>query len=127
MTTAPLHRRLTEVAPRHERDNDLVLRGLLEVDDTEADLSITWVQLAGHHRRLRTDASTRVYVIVSGAGSITVDADVREVGAGDVVVIPRRTPYHLDGTLTYLVLNQPGFREGDDHYLEEHSVPETSD
>ena len=66
-------------------------------------------------------------MIASGAGTITVDADVREVGAGDVVVIPRSTPYHLDGTLTYLVLNQPGFREGDDHYLEEQSVPEASE
>ena len=60
MTIALLHRRLAEVAPRHEPDNDLMLRGLLAVDDTEADLSITWVQLTGHHRRLGTDASTRV-------------------------------------------------------------------
>jgi mannose-6-phosphate isomerase-like protein (cupin superfamily) len=108
-----------------EPDNDLVLRALLGAADSDADLSMTWVQLSGHHRRLRTEASTRIYVVLEGGGTITVDDEPHTVRSGDTVVIPRGTSYDLDGPMTYLVLNQPGFRDGDDHYLDDHdeSVP----
>lgn len=114
----PLHRRLATQPLIDEPDNDLVLRGLLAAGDSDADVSVTWVQLAGHHRRLRTDASTRLYLVVAGSGTITVAEEPRAVTAGDLVVIPRSTPYHLDGAMTYLVLNRPAFQDGDDHYLE---------
>ena len=117
---AALHRRLADTAAVAEPENALTLWSLLAHADSGADLSITRVRLEGHHRRLRTDASTRVYAIVEGGGSVTVGDDApRKVADGDVVVIPRGVPYHLDGPLTYLVLNVPGFRDGDDVYLEE--------
>lgn len=118
--SAALHRRLADVPAVAEPDNALELWPLLAHADSEADLSITRVRLEGHHRRLRTDASTRIYAIVEGGGTVTVGDDrPRPVADGDVVVIPRGVPYHLDGPLTYLVLNVPGFRDGDDVYLEE--------
>ena len=115
-----LHRRLADVPAVAEEANALTLWPLLGATDSAADLSITRVRLEGHHRRLRTDASTRVYAIVEGGGTITVGDDLpTPVADGDVVVIPRGVPYHLDGPLTYLVLNVPGFRDGDDVYVEE--------
>lgn len=115
-----LHRRLAEVAGVLEPENALELWPLLAHADSAADLSMTRVRLEGHHRRLRTDASTRVYAILEGGGTITVGDDApRSMADGDVVIIPRGVPYHLDGPLTYLVLNVPGFRDGDDVYLEE--------
>ncbi len=119
-----VHRRLATLPAVHEVSNDLVLKGLLAAGEGGGDLSITWVQLAGHHRRLRTDASTRIYVIVEGAGTITADATPIEVAAGEMVVLPPSTPYHLDGAMTYLVINQPGFRDGDDLYLESERIDE---
>lgn len=116
--TDVLHRRLADQPVVTEPSNELSLRGLLAAADSDADLSITWVQLDGHHRRLRTDASTRLYLVLTGSGVLTLDAEPIEIAAGDLVVVPRATPYHLDGTLTYLVMNQPGFRDGDDIYLE---------
>ena len=35
---------------------------------------------------------------------------------GDVVVVPRDTPYAFEGEMTYLVVNGPGFVDGDDEY-----------
>lgn len=119
-TSGALHRRLADVAGVLEPENALELWPLLAHADSDGDLSITRVRLDGHHRRLRTDASTRVYAIIEGGGTITVGDDApRTVADGDVVVIPRGVAYHLDGPLTYLVLNVPGFRDGDDVYLEE--------
>ncbi|MFP4312490.1 MAG: cupin domain-containing protein [Nitriliruptoraceae bacterium] len=118
MSARPLHRRLEEVPLVAEPANDVELRTLLRVEDSAADLSITWVRIDGHHQRLRTDASTRLYQVLEGAGTITVGEEPLAVAAGDLVVIPPSTPYHLDGALTYLVLNQPGFRAGDDLYLD---------
>lgn len=114
----PLHRRLADLPLHPEPDNQLELRSVLAVGDTAADLSITWVRIDGHHQRLRTDASTRIYLVVDGEGTITVDDDAFEVRTGDLVTIPAGTPYHLDGQMTYLVLNQPGFRADDDLYLD---------
>jgi len=83
----------------------------------EAGLSVTWVELAGRHRRLRTDRSTRVYYILRGSATFVLgDAPGLEAREGDAVVVPRATPYELEGEVTYLVLNAPAFVEGDDIY-----------
>lgn len=118
MPSQPLHRRFRATRLVPEPNNQLELRTLLSVTDGGPDLSITWVRIDGHHQRLRTDASTRLYVVLSGHGTITVADEVFEVESGDLVVIPPSTPYHLDATMTYLVMNQPGFRAGDDLYLD---------
>lgn len=117
MPDGPLHRRLEDVPLVDEPANDVQMRAMLTVADSPADLSVVWVRITGHHQRLRTDASTRLYIVLEGTGTITVGDEPLEVAAGDLVVIPPSTPYHLDGELTYLVCNQPGFREGDDLYL----------
>lgn len=102
-----------------EPSNALVLWTLLRADDSSADISITRVRLEGHHRRLLTEASERIYVVLEGGGSITLGDDApAALLDGDVVVIPRGMAYDLDGPLTYLVMNVPGFRDGDDRYLE---------
>jgi mannose-6-phosphate isomerase-like protein (cupin superfamily) len=118
MTRGSLHRRFRDLAAVDESANDLQLKPLLAVDESAADLSITWVHIDGHHQRLRTDASTRIYVVTAGRGTITVGVEEFPVETGDVVVIPPSNPYHLAGDMTYLVLNQPGFRDGDDLYLD---------
>lgn len=119
MTDGDALRRFAERDEVAEPANGLVLRGLLGVEDSDADLSITWVRIDGRHRRLRTDAGTRVYVVLAGSGTFTLgDEPAVEAGEGDTVVVARGTPYELAGTMTYLVINQPGFRDGDDVYLE---------
>ena len=56
--------------------------------------------------------------MVEGEGWFTVgEAPELAVRSGDVVVVPRETPYALGGELTYLVVNAPAFVPGDDVYL----------
>jgi mannose-6-phosphate isomerase-like protein (cupin superfamily) len=107
-----------EVAEIAEPSNDLVMRPLVGAPETDGDLSVTWVRLAGSHRPLRTDRSTRLYYIVEGEGWFAVgETPELAIRSGDVVVVPRETPYALGGELTYLVVNGPAFVPGDDVYL----------
>lgn len=113
-----MHVRPDHVVPVEEPANHLSLRTLVRTGAEGTDLSATWVRIDGRHRRLRTDRSDRLYVMLSGSGTIVVGEQRHEVREDDVVLVPRGTPYHLEGTMTYLVVNAPGFREGDDAYLE---------
>lgn len=102
-----------------EPGNDVLLRALVTAAGTGGDISVTWVQLAGRHRRLRTVRSTRVYLVLAGAITMQVGtADPALVEPGQLVVVPRDTPYELSGVGSYLVVNAPGFVAGDDDYLE---------
>jgi mannose-6-phosphate isomerase-like protein (cupin superfamily) len=75
------------------------------------------VQLSGRHRRLKTRRSTRVYYVLDGSARFAIgDDEPFEARSGDAVVVPRDTPYEFDGTMTYLVINGPGYAAGDDEY-----------
>ena len=100
-----------------EPSNAVWLQSLVTTAEHGPDISVTWVHIAGHHRRLRTQRSTRVYVLLSGVLQIQLaDAPPAPVPEGGVAVVPRGTPYELDGTATYLVINAPAFVDGDDEY-----------
>jgi mannose-6-phosphate isomerase-like protein (cupin superfamily) len=102
-----------------EPDNDLHLQELVTVGDSGADLSVTWVRIAGRHRRLRTDRSTRVYVVTAGVLTFELGSEAPAVvSAGELVLVPRGTPYGLSGTGSYLVINGPAFVPGDDQYVD---------
>jgi mannose-6-phosphate isomerase-like protein (cupin superfamily) len=107
-----------------EPANALHLRALVTAGEFGSDLSVTWVQIAGRHRRLRTERSTRVYAVLSGVLTVQVgDERPVQVAAGELIVIPRAAPYELAGTGSYLVINAPAFVDGDDRYLDA-DVPE---
>ena len=109
--------RRDDVPEIDEPSNDLVMRKLVDAAAGGGDLSVTWVRIDGRHRPLRTDASTRLYYVVQGEGWFELGAEPRvEIRTGDVVVVPRGTAYALGGALTYLGINGPAFREGDDFY-----------
>jgi mannose-6-phosphate isomerase-like protein (cupin superfamily) len=107
-----------DVAEEVESANAVVMRALVPAVASGGDLSVTWVQLRGHHRRLRTRRSARVYYVLTGSARFVVGEDERfEARGGDVVVISRDTPYEFEGEMTYLVINGPGYVAGDDEYL----------
>ncbi len=111
--------RLADQTDRFEDRNPIVMRSLLAGGrDTDA-LSITWIQIWGQHLRLRTDEADRTYVVVAGSGRFQLgDEPFETVTTGDVVFIPKGTPYEFEGYFTYLVINTPAFREGSDIYLD---------
>jgi len=110
--------RRAQVPEVAEPENALMLRELVRSEETSGDVSVTWVRLSGRHRRLRSVRSTRVYYVLTGSARFAVrDEEPVEAHAGDAVVIPRGAAYEIEGELTYLVVNGPGFVVGDDQYL----------
>ena len=115
---------IIHVVPRdidlvREDSNNLSFRQLVNVDSYGPDLSVTWVEIDGTHRRLSTNQSTRVYYLLEGSFAFHTSSDVAILAnAGDVIVLPRCQPYFFSGTGKYLVINAPAFQEGDDIYQE---------
>lgn len=102
-----------------EPANALQLRTLVTAEEFGPDVSVTWVQIAGRHRRLRSERSIRVYAVLSGVLTFQVgDEEPVRVSSGELIVIPRAAPYELAGTGSYLVVNAPAFVDGDDGYLD---------
>lgn len=109
--------RPADVPQMVEPGNHLLLRALVTAAHHGGDVSVTEVRLAGHHRRLHTDRSTRVYAVLDGSLRLQAGDDpVETLTSGDIAVIERGRGYELDGTAVYLVVNAPAFIEGDDVY-----------
>jgi mannose-6-phosphate isomerase-like protein (cupin superfamily) len=111
--------RLGDVDAVDEPANALHLRTLVTGEEFGPDVSVTWVQIAGRHRRLRSERSARVYAVLTGVLTFQVaDEEPVRVSSGELIVIPRAAPYELAGTGSYLVINAPAFADGDDRYLD---------
>jgi mannose-6-phosphate isomerase-like protein (cupin superfamily) len=120
--------RIADVVAMSQPDNELLLRALVGAADSDGDISVSWVQLSGRHRRLRTTRSTRVYLVLTGAVTMRLGGDApRLLEAGQLVVISASTPYELSGVGTYLVINSPAFQPGDDEYLDDEYLSESED
>jgi mannose-6-phosphate isomerase-like protein (cupin superfamily) len=97
----------------------LVMKKVITRETHTPDISITWVKIWGHHRRMVCDISDRPYYIIEGNGEFQLgDDEPFAVTAGDFVFIPRGVPYEFSGDMTYLVMNGPAFLEGSDQELE---------
>jgi mannose-6-phosphate isomerase-like protein (cupin superfamily) len=84
-----------------------------------SDISVTWVKIWGHHKKMVCHTSDRAYYIIEGEGEFQVgDEPPGQVHSGDFVFIPRSVPYVFDGQMTYLVMNGPAFTPGSDVELE---------
>jgi mannose-6-phosphate isomerase-like protein (cupin superfamily) len=119
--------RVADVPALSQPDNELVLRALVGGQDTRGDLSVSWVQLSGRHRRLRTTRSTRVYLVLTGAVTMRLGEDAPQLlAAGQLLVVSAGMPYELSGIGTYLVINAPAFRPGDDEYVDDGRRPEAA-
>jgi mannose-6-phosphate isomerase-like protein (cupin superfamily) len=97
----------------------LVMKKIFYRGQHSDNLSITWVKLWGHHKKMVCHASDRAYYIIEGEGQFQVGDDPPgRVSGGDFVFIPRGVPYVFDGHITYLVMNGPAFTPGSDVELE---------
>jgi mannose-6-phosphate isomerase-like protein (cupin superfamily) len=76
-------------------------------------LSVAWLEIpAGAEQTLRSEEEAeQVYVIVRGAGSMSVAGDTQEVGEGDLILVPPATDHSIanDGgeTLACLSVQSP--------------------
>ena len=97
----------------------LNLARVINIDEHSEIISLTYVDIWGHHDRVVNDISDRVYYIIEGEGRFQVgdEAPIELVGAGDFVYIPRGIPYEFDGTMRYIVVNGPAYRTASDRVL----------
>ncbi len=87
-------------------------------------LSLTYITIFGRLRRITCEESDRVMFIVKGQAIVQVGDDAPAlVHPGDLVLIPRGTPYEFKGNLTYLVINSPAYREGSDQRDDSYDGP----
>jgi mannose-6-phosphate isomerase-like protein (cupin superfamily) len=98
-----LVRRLSE-APAEEW-HKLRYRALMDAGQLGArNMSVAWLEIpAGAEQALRSEEEAeQVYVIVRGAGSMSVAGDTQEVGEGDLILVPPATDHSIanDGTET---------------------------
>jgi len=60
-------------------------------------LSVTWLSVpAGAEQTLRShEESEQVYVVVRGAGTMSVAGDTQQVGEGDLILVPPATDHSV--------------------------------
>jgi len=118
MTMSPQSGRVVkeEMAWSPEPDNHLKYKQLLTSKSHGPDISVTLVEIDGEHLELRTDSSSRVYVIYEGEFTFTIEGSTFSAKKEDVVRIARGETYSFLGKGRYLVINSPAFRIADDIY-----------
>ena len=76
-------------------------------------LSVTWIELpAGAEQTLRSDEQAeQAYVVVRGAGSMSVAGDTQQVAEGDLILVPPATEHavanHGDGEFACISVQSP--------------------
>jgi mannose-6-phosphate isomerase-like protein (cupin superfamily) len=91
-----LVRRLSE-APVEEWHR-LRYRVLMDAGEMGArNISVTWLEIpAGTKQTLRSEGEAeQVYVVVRGAGTMSVAGDTQEVGEGDLILVPPATDHSI--------------------------------
>lgn len=76
-------------------------------------LSVTWLTVpAGAKQTMRTDeGSEQAYVVVRGAGTMSVAGDTQRVGEGDLILVPPATEHSVsnegDAELACISIQSP--------------------
>jgi mannose-6-phosphate isomerase-like protein (cupin superfamily) len=76
-------------------------------------LSVTWIELpSGAEQTLRSDEQAeQAYVVVRGAGSMSVAGDTQQVAEGDLILVPPATEHALanngDGEFACISVQSP--------------------
>lgn len=107
-----LVRRLSE-APAEEWHR-LRYRALMDAGQLGArNMSVTWLEIpAGAEQTLRSDeGGEQVYVVVRGAGTMSVAGDTQDVDEGDLILVPPATDHSVanngDAELVCLSVQSP--------------------
>ena len=99
-----------------EADNHIKYKQLITSAIHGPDISVTLVDIDGEHLELRTDASSRLYVILDGDFTFTIEGSTFSAGKSDIILVSRGEVYSFSGKGQYLVINGPAFKSGDDIY-----------
>lgn len=100
----------------HRVRNGLVSRWLLDsrLLGEKSPLAITWVTVEpGARQYIHNHPEAQVYVIIAGAGLMTVGDETQPVAVGDCIYIPSDAPHGIENTgneeLAYVSAATPAF------------------
>lgn len=100
----------SEIRPLVDRTTSSIERCSLAEETLPAGASV------GRHHHLETE---EIYYILQGSGQMTVGDEVRTVGAGDAIFIPRGHTHTLENTgpapMTILLVCGPAYSYEDHH------------
>jgi gentisate 1,2-dioxygenase len=75
------------------------------------------LKIDGRHGRVKTTLSDRFYYVIAGAGNFEVGDKNLEVECGDLVVVPKDTPYDFAGCMELLMFCSPAFDLANEYFL----------
>ena len=80
--------------------------------------SCALIEINGNHGKIKSLKSDRIYFILTGKGIFWVDGKEHAVSEGDLVFVPKKTPYNIIGKMKYFLVNSPAFDPKEDVNLE---------
>ena len=82
-------------------------------------LSVAMIRVLGVNRKHVNKKSDEFYYVLEGGGTFTVDdEEPSQVGQGDLIFIPKNTPFVDSGQMTLLVFSSPRYDVSQIEYLE---------
>jgi mannose-6-phosphate isomerase-like protein (cupin superfamily) len=99
---------------RQVEDHQWGWDGVSGVSLTTADdfprLSASIVNVTGRHGRVQSSINDRLYFVLEGSGSFSVGSEEFAVVSGDVILVPRSTPYDFwSDQMRILIIDVPAF------------------
>lgn len=73
--------------------------------------STLYIEATKSHGKVKTTLSDRIYYVVDGKGEFDIDDEIVLVKKGDVVIVPKNTPYDYwaRGILKLFLVHVPAF------------------
>ena len=85
--------------------------------EINSDFSGALVEIDGDHGKLKCLKEDRIYFIIGGGGKFDLNGEISKVSAGDLIFVPKDTPYNVIGKMKYFLVCSPEFNPEDDIFL----------
>jgi mannose-6-phosphate isomerase-like protein (cupin superfamily) len=72
-------------------------------------ISCAYIEVSGRHGKVKYKKSDRLYYVISGSGAFKINEESQEVREGDVLIIPKDTPYDYEGEMKLLLVDTPAY------------------
>lgn len=122
----PFHMNLDELVSNNQLYRDVVFTGRM------SQIALMSIPPGDHIGYETHDAVEQIIVVHSGSGRLTIDGDTRDVGAGDVIVVPPGTPHDIVNTgesplRLYTIYTPPNHIAGRKHPTREAAEADVED
>jgi len=81
--------------------------------------SIAKIQLKGRHGRIVNKISDVTYYMLEGKAEFNINGKIENAQKGDLVLVPKKSPYDINGNAIYMVIHQPAYNPETVEKLEE--------